>query len=509
MCNTNDCAEFYEVSEKSSYSIHRYGKLRTYIQQHQALTDFCKKLEDVFNLIVLGQVSLFSLLICLDGYLILMDDAPATRRFTFAFHITGCMCQLLMFTYSCDCLIRDSANVANAAYKSLWSRLPMDQFGKILRKDLILVIMRSATPSCLTACGFFTVSLETYTGTCLYNVCNILAVLMPLLKMTVLLAHKQELFHLITYTQRKFWHENYDENEKRIYIDCKRKCTVFVCFVIFTTKATLICYALSPIIENIGRNESAREFLFNMWIDLPLTMSPYYEMTFMLQLLTLYHIGVGYFCFDNLLCVMNLHLATQFQILQYKMSRMTDLTNKEKGETNPQLFSGSSTKKYYTVFKKYVQQHQALISYCGKLESVFNLPVLAQVLTFSLVMCLDGYQILMPGAPTRTRFIFSFQLIACLCQLLMFTYSCDCIMQESTSVALAVYKGPWSFLPATESGMMMRKDLILVTIRSGVPCCITGYGFFIVSLETYTRVLSTAVSYFTLLRQTTQETLNS
>ncbi|XP_033175944.1 odorant receptor 13a-like [Bombus impatiens] len=378
-------------------------------------------------------------------------------------------------------------------------------------------------------------------STRIYNVCNILAVLMPLLKMTVLLAHKQEFFHLIVYTQRRFWHENYDEDEKKIYMDCKRKCTVFVCFVIFTTKATLICYALSPILENIGRNESDRELPFNMWIDLPLTATPYYEITLLLQvlnyflsiilnvyntvkfntsnktmeifihsqLMALYYVGVGYFCFDNLLCVMSLHLATQFQILQYKMSRMTDLTNKEKGETNPQLFSGSSANKCYTAFKKYIQQHQALIAYCRKLESVFNLPVLVQVLAFSLVMCLDGYQILMPGAPTRTRFIFSFQLIACLCQLLMFTYSCDCIMQESTSVALAVYKGPWSFLPATESGMMMRKDLILVTIRSGVPCCITGYGFFVVSLETYTRVLSTAVSYFTLLRQTTQETLNS
>ena len=156
-------------------------------------------------------------------------------------------------------------------------------------------------------------------------------------------------------------------------------------------------------------------------------MSPYYEITFMLQvpvsffflmlnvystvkfntsnkiteifihsqLMTLYHIGVGYFCFDNLLCVMNLHLATQFQILQYKMSRMTDLTNKGKGETNLQFFSASSANKCYTVFKMYVQQHQALIAYCGKLESVFNLPVLAQVLAFSLVMCLDGYQILM------------------------------------------------------------------------------------------------------------------
>ena len=78
--------------------------------------------------------------------------------------------------------------------------------------------------------------------------CNILAILMPLLKMTVLLAHKHEFFRLIAYTQRRFWHENYDEYEKKIYMDCKRKCTIFVCFVIFTTKATLICYALSPIL---------------------------------------------------------------------------------------------------------------------------------------------------------------------------------------------------------------------------------------------------------------------
>lgn len=94
----------------------------------------------------------------------LQDGAPRSRRFTFIFHITGCMCQLLMFTYSCDCLIHDSMNVANAAYESLWSLLPMDKYGKMLRRDLILVILRSRIPCCLTACGFFAVSLETYTG---------------------------------------------------------------------------------------------------------------------------------------------------------------------------------------------------------------------------------------------------------------------------------------------------------------------------------------------------------
>ncbi|XP_043793999.1 odorant receptor 4-like isoform X2 [Apis laboriosa] len=76
----------------------------------------------------------------------------------------GCMCQLLMFTYSCDCLMNDSMSVANAVYNSLWLYLPMDKYGKILRKDLMFVIMRSRSPCCLTACGFFPVSLETYTG---------------------------------------------------------------------------------------------------------------------------------------------------------------------------------------------------------------------------------------------------------------------------------------------------------------------------------------------------------
>lgn len=76
----------------------------------------------------------------------------------------GCMCQLLMFTYSCNCLIQDSECVMNATYKSSWSPLPMDKYGKMLRKDLMFVMMRSRAPCCLTACGFFAVSLETYTG---------------------------------------------------------------------------------------------------------------------------------------------------------------------------------------------------------------------------------------------------------------------------------------------------------------------------------------------------------
>lgn len=65
-------------------------------------------------------------------------------------------------------------------------------------------------------------------------------------------------------------------------------------------------------------------------------------------------------------------------------------------------------------------------------------------------------------------------------------YSCDCIIQKSVNVATAAYREP--LLSMTTSGRMIRKDLILVIMRSNVSCCLTGKGFFVVSLEMYTSV---------------------
>lgn len=114
-------------------------------------------------------------------------------------------------------------------------------------------------------------------------------------------------------------------------------------------------------------------------------------------MISLYHIGVSYFCFDNFLCIMNLHVAGQFQVLQYRISNIIDSIDKEKQEKKEKLIMDSCyfASKYYAIFKKCIRQHQALIAYCRKLEEVFNLIVLEQVLMFSLLICLDGYLVLM------------------------------------------------------------------------------------------------------------------
>ena len=68
-----------------------------------------------------------------------------------------------------------------------------------------------------------------------------------------------------------------------------------------------------------------------------------------------------------------------------------------KKEESSNMTSSYRVEKYSVAFKGYVKEHQALIAYCYKLNEVFSAMVLGQVLMFSLIICLDGYQILMVG----------------------------------------------------------------------------------------------------------------
>lgn len=109
----------------------------------------------------------------------------------------------------------------------------------------------------------------------------------------------------------------------------------------------------------------------------------------------MYHVCVCYHCFDSLLCILNLHTASQFRILQYRFANTCN--GHEKREKRYEIYDEKSARTFYEYakLKAYIRQHQALIEYCKKLEEVFNSIVFGQVLLFSLLMCLDGYLILM------------------------------------------------------------------------------------------------------------------
>lgn len=69
----------------------------------------------------------------------------------------------------------------------------------------------------------------------------------------------------------------------------------------------------------------------------------------------MYHVCVCYHCFDSLLCILNLHTAGQFRILQYRFANTCDEERERRDEKSVRSFHE------YSKLKAYIRQHQALI----------------------------------------------------------------------------------------------------------------------------------------------------
>ncbi|XP_003494285.1 odorant receptor 4-like [Bombus impatiens] len=338
-----------------------------------------------------------------------------------------------------------------------------------------------------------------YKGDILYVTTNILTVTMGLIKICIIMAHKEEFINLIVYVRQHFWNVKYNFREKEILDDCRKTCTFFVCSVTIMGACAIIAYLITPVIANAGKNNSERVLPFNIWLNLPVSMSPYYEMIFTLQMINMYQIAVTYFCFDNIFCILAIHLAGQFRILRYRFSKLCDIEH-QINEKDMELTITNYAHTFYKKLKMYVRHHQELINFCDRLENVYTMLILGQVLVFSVLICLFAYQGLLAAAPLARRSIFIFHLIGSMALLFMFTYSCDGVIEHSEKVAIGAYSALWTIMPMNKPGKMLRNDLIMVIERSRRVCCLTANRFFPVSLETYNKILSTAASYFTLLR---------
>lgn len=90
-----------------------------------------------------------------------------------------------------------------------------------------------------------------YLQECIFSMCNMLSIAAPLLKLITLVVHREDFFYLILYLQRKFLHGDYNDYERNIVLNCKRKCTFFTCSLTFTTLATVVSYVINPLVGEL------------------------------------------------------------------------------------------------------------------------------------------------------------------------------------------------------------------------------------------------------------------
>lgn len=92
------------------------------------------------------------------------------------------------------------------------------------------------------------------------------------------------------------------------------------------------------------------------------------------------------------------------------------------------------------------------------------------------------------NVPISMRLIFFFHMVGSFIHIIVLTYICGGLIEESSNIGLATYSGWWTVLPMDEAGRMLREDVKVMIMKSMRPCYLSAGGFFPVSLETSTAV---------------------
>ncbi|XP_070160254.1 odorant receptor 13a-like isoform X3 [Polyergus mexicanus] len=214
--------------------------------------------------------------------------------------------------------------------------------------------------------------------------------------------------------------------------------------------------------------------------------------------IALIHSGLCFCCFDNLLGLLNMHTAGQFKMLQHRLE--TIFQNIERKDS-VEFFDGKREHQVFEEIIECVTIHRKLIWYSERMEYFFMYTTLAQLLVSSVLLCVSGLQIFLGHNMTIVRrMIFVAHAIACFFQLFLVTCTSNDLIDESRAIGDAAYNANWQVL-SHDNNKGVRNAVLMIMIRAMRPCSISAGGFFPVSLETFMTVLSTAVSYFTLLRK--------
>nr|QGW50705.1 odorant receptor 7 [Propsilocerus akamusi] len=141
-----------------------------------------------------------------------------------------------------------------------------------------------------------------------------------------------------------------------------------------------------------------------------------------------------------------------------------------------------------------IKIHYKLIELTEKIDKLFTICMLYNFSGSTLVLCFTGFQ-----AITNSSFIsffrFTFFLITSLYQIFLICYQGDKLMRSSMSISEGIAGSNW-----VNADNQTKKSLQLMILRANKPQTVKAYKMAQVCIPSFTRILSSSYSYFTLLR---------
>ncbi|XP_073958657.1 odorant receptor 4-like isoform X2 [Choristoneura fumiferana] len=195
---------------------------------------------------------------------------------------------------------------------------------------------------------------------------------------------------------------------------------------------------------------------------------------------------------DMIFTSMASHIGLLLRVLQVKIRRLGVDAAEVDGSLATDTPAPSDGVGYYQDIVKLIKIHQRLISYSDDLENTFSLVNLINVMLSSVNICCVMFVIVLlePWMEMSNKFFLG----AALTQVGILCWYADEIYRASVGVADAVYASGWY-----NGDVRARRALVVLIQRSQKPLYFTALKFRPITMTTYSSIITTSYSYFTLL----------
>ncbi|XP_050350289.1 odorant receptor 13a-like [Nymphalis io] len=176
---------------------------------------------------------------------------------------------------------------------------------------------------------------------------------------------------------------------------------------------------------------------------------------------------------DALYYIMTSHLCSQFAILSDELRSLDENTTH--------------------CLRDIVIKHQYILKLSQDLEEIFRAPNLLNVLVGSLEICALGFSLTM-GNWAQIPGVILF-LASVFVQILMISVFGEKLIRESRKIGESAFLCKWYKMDKKS-----KNTILLLMLRSNKPQKLTAYKFSVISYESFTKIISTSWSYFTILK---------
>ncbi|XP_015610241.1 odorant receptor 13a isoform X2 [Cephus cinctus] len=291
--------------------------------------------------------------------------------------------------------------------------------------------------------------------------------------------------------------------EKRVLMSYVRDAKKLTYFFMSQCAATVFLYVGAPVIFGNGFvrvNGNITERMLPYSLIFECKDSPCYEILYILQILTVINIAITYIGVDTIGPVLILTVSGHMKIIQ---NRIMSLGSSEEFENfkNDKVkrisdYEISHFQYFGKSFEACVKYHQTVLKLCKDIEKVTNKAFLVQLITSTYSISAIGFKM---NDSDKSKYVT--QIVLSLVQLFLCNWPPDVLQNEilihfkSQAVAYAAYFMPWY-----RCSRDVKKSTEIIIMRGQRVVRLTAGNFVDLSLETFIRMVSSALSFFTLLR---------